>query len=349
MNRQFGVLSGLAILLIVVNHAIVMSLTPPQDSGILPITGWERDVLSFIQTLGIVAVPIFLFISGSFIAYVARGDPPKLSVKFLITSLKNILLPYVIWAIIFYAMIYFLYGQNFTFFGYIKNLLVGYPFHFIPLLVFYYVISPALVRLGKKHGLLLILVILFYQLLLLNIVKPGILGFKLPEGASYLSPPVLRNTMSEWAVFFPLGLVYGLHTKILNPIINKLRWFIAFIFLSFFILELLNGIFKIINFPIARYISMVAFILIIPAIKRDSFPFVRQLEKIGSKSYGIYLTHLLLINISVLILQSLALWLYKIPFVLPMILFVLGISLSLGLMEFTTKTPTKRIYRYVFG
>src|SRR3990172_12585959 len=98
--------------------------------------GWQVYFLSFLQGLGILAVPTFLFISGSFVAYAAQGDPPHLSRKFLLSSLRHILIPYMIWSLVFYIFIYFYLDVQISILGYLKNLIVGYPFHFVPLLVF---------------------------------------------------------------------------------------------------------------------------------------------------------------------------------------------------------------------
>lgn len=349
MNRQFGALSGIAIFLIVLNHSIEIGLNIPQDLGFKQLDGWGRDFLSILQAFGVFAVPIFLFISGSFIAYATKGDPPTLSIKFLITSLKHILIPYLIWSGLFYITVYFIYDQSYGLTGYIKNLLVGYPFHFIPLLVFYYLISPLLIRIGKKYAALLLIIITVYQLFLITVLQPGILGFKLPEWSYTLTPPVLRTTMADWGIFFPLGLVYGLHTNMIKSWIFKLRWLMLALFVIFFMVGVLSFIFKLINFPISRYISMAAFIFLVPVIRRDSIPYVRQLEKLGRRSYGIYLSHLITLELIFLALKTVAPRILTIPLISFPILLVMGLLIPLGIMEFLANAPTKRYYRYIFG
>jgi hypothetical protein len=214
---------------------------------------------------------------------------------------KHILIPYLLWSILFYLWTYIHYQESYNLLGYLKNLLVGYPFHFVPLLVIYYLLSPILVRFGKSHGLLLILIIGIYQLFLLNVIRPGILGFQFPEWTFYISPPVLRGTLAEWAIFFPLGLIYGLNAKNLLPRLVKIRWIFVAITFIFFILALLDLIFKIINFPISAYISVTSFILFIPTISSRSY--IRSLE-IGRRTYGIYLTHLIIIDLILIPVQA---------------------------------------------
>ena len=74
-------------------------------------------------------------------------------------------------------MIFFLNDQKYTLLEYLKNFIVGYPYNFVPLLIFYYLISPILVRLSKKYGLIVIVVIAAYQFFLINLLNPGITGF----------------------------------------------------------------------------------------------------------------------------------------------------------------------------
>ena len=96
MNRQYGALSGVAIFLIVLNHAIHFGL---QTSPVGP--PWLGALIA-LQALGAFAVPVFLFVSGAFLAYAAK----EFSVTFIRSSLERILWPYVIWSGIFYTLMY---------------------------------------------------------------------------------------------------------------------------------------------------------------------------------------------------------------------------------------------------
>jgi fucose 4-O-acetylase-like acetyltransferase len=64
----------------------------------------------------------------------------------VVLGLRHILVPYVIWSAVFYLVVYLLQGEQYTVFEYAKNLAVGYPYHFVPLLVFFYLIAPLIVR-----------------------------------------------------------------------------------------------------------------------------------------------------------------------------------------------------------
>ncbi len=349
MNRQFGALQGLAIFLVVVNHSITKGMEiyklgypPPAQEG------WLYYILLTFRSLGPCAVPIFLFISGCFFAYSARGNDPKLSWKVVWTGLKHLLWPYLFWSVMFYILISFQRDEVYTPLGYLKNLLVGYPFHFIPLIAFYYVLSPWLVRLARRFGFVLVAAIGLYQLILINVVAPGTLGFTPPAWASFLAPPVLRSTLAPWAIYFPLGLVYSINTGSILPWLQKFRWTILAVAIVLFVVFLLNE-FSVWNFPLAGYIFPLPVVLFCPTIRRDSIPLVRELEKIGRNAYGLYLTNLLVIELTLLGIQLLAPWVFSYQALLQPILFIAGLGIPLILMRGVMLLPTRPAYRYVFG
>ncbi len=349
MNRQFGALQGLAILLVVLHHSIELGLDT-QRLGYPPLTqGWEHYVLLVLWRLGILAVPTFLFISGCFFSYAAQGkNPPQLSWKVVWTGLKHLLWPYLFWSIAFYIWIYFRWDKAFTPLGYLKNLIVGFPFNFIPLIAFYYLLSPFLVRLAKRFGYLLIIVIVLYQLILLNIGTPGILGFTFPDWMRFLAPPVLHVTMALWGIYFPLGLVYSINAKTVLLWLQRLKWMLLTMTIGFFVISVLDE-FSVWYFPLAKYICPLMFVLFIPTLKRDSIPAVRELEKVGKRSYGLYLSHLITLDCILLCIQLFMPWLFNYQILLQPILFALTLGIPLLVMNSMVQLPIRPVYRYVFG
>jgi peptidoglycan/LPS O-acetylase OafA/YrhL len=348
MNRQFGAFTGLAMVLIVLNHAITFGMEAQTQSGLPGIQGGLLTILSNLQAIGIFAVPIFLFVSGSFVSYAAQGDPPRLSSKFLWSSLRHILIPYIIWSMIFYIVLFFVSHETNNFLGYIKNILVGYPYHFIPLLLAYYALSPLMVMVIRRHSILLLVVIFVYQLFTLNVLMPGYLGIIFPAWTSRLVLPVLRTTFADWGIYFPLGLVYGLHAKKILPWLKSWRW----ILIGSTVLIFCSGaIFasRHINIPQVRLICQTTFVLSMPFISRDQLPWVRQLERVGKRSYGLYLTHLIFLNLIIWLLHTYAPTITGTYFLIFPVLFGIGLFIPLGLMELASRSPGRKIYRYVFG
>ncbi len=348
MNRQNVALSGIAMLLIVLNHAIQLELEYASALGSFTQEGLGYSILWILQALGSFAVPIFLFISGSFVAYAARGEPPRLTRKFLQSSLINILIPYLIWSVIFFMVLYFNRGTSFPITGYIKNLLVGYPFHFIPLLVFFYLISPILVSLGKRQPWVLILIFLVYQLFLLNVKYPGTLGFEFPSWANHFVIPILGGTMADWGVCFPIGIVFSLNMQKMRPGLQKLKWLFVGLTIGLFVIALLD-VRGVVSVPLARFISPLVFLLVIPVIPRNSIPGVRGLEEIGKKSYGIYLTHLIVLDTIFLLISKLLPSVLNYAVILAPLVFASGVLIPYAVMTYFSKSALRKYYRYVFG
>jgi peptidoglycan/LPS O-acetylase OafA/YrhL len=350
MNRSFGALHGLAIVIVVLYHSVVFSMEPPRYDYTAPTEGWIYYVQLSLQQLGIFAVPTFLFISGCFFSYAAqRYDSIGSMGKVVVNGLKHLLWPYVIWSVIFYLMLYLLWQESSTPLEYLKNLVVGFPYHFVPLIVFYYILSPLLIFIARRlfSGILLILAIAIYQLILISpVLFPGIFP---AAWINYLVPPVLRTTLTLWAIFFPLGLVYSLNASRIMPWLEKLKWILLAVAVLFYVVSILD-ILAILHFPLAQFISPIAFVLFTPTIQRNAIPQVRQLEKIGKRSYGLYLSHLVVINCILIIIELVVPWLFNYQLLLVAILFTTTLATSLGLMNGFAQLPKMRpAYRYVFG
>lgn len=348
MNRQFPALSGLAMVLIIMHHTIELGTAAPERLGYPAPEGLVALLLRVVWALGLVAVPVFLFISGAFVAYAVRGEPARLSGKFVRNSLSRILWPYLLWSMVFYVLVYVQSAERYSLLGYVKNLLVGYPFHFIPLLAFFYLLSPLLVRVGKSHGGLLLAGVGLYQIILINLVYPGVLGFQFPSEMRFLAPPVLRTTMAMWLICFPMGLVYTLHAKQVWPLLWRLRWPILVVTALLFAI----GVFRTAILPvsqIARLVYPVIFLLLVPVIKRDRIPFVRLFERIGKGAYGLYLTHLIVLSLILLLIERLAPWLFNVYLLLLPVLFLLALEIPLWFMDGVSRTRFRTYFRYVFG
>ena len=348
MNRQLAALSGLAILIVLLNHAIHMGNLGTQELGYPQAEGGGRYVLLVLSQLGILAVPTFLFTSGSFISYAARRTPPKLPWKNVWAALKRILWPYLFWSVAFFVLVYFRKNEAYTPFGYLKNLVAGYPFHFIPILIFYYVSSPILVRLADRFGYVLVAVVGLYQLFLIGLVFPGILRLNFPNWMQILVPPALGHTMALWGIYFPLGLVYSLKAKKVLPWLYRFRFVLLITTGACFVLHILHKV-SVLHFPLAGFVCPLTFLLLAPMIERNSIPMVQQFEKVARKVYGLYLTHLIVLDLAVLCVQVFVPWLFTYQVLLQFFLFVVALGVPLVVMNSMVQLPTRVMYRYVFG
>ena len=344
MNRQFPAMSGVAMLLIVLNHTIQLGTTVPVSHGFEPIGGALRVFLHTVQGLGVFAVPTFLFISGTFVSYAARGRPPRLTVKFLGRGLAHILPPYLFWSIVFYVVILLQFGERYSAAGYVKNVLVGYPYHFIPLLAACYILAPLLVRIGNRYALPLLLLIGGYQLLLAYLLHA-----RIQHGiGAFLIPPGLSHTLADWAIYFPLGLIYGLNAQALLPFLRRIRMLLIGATVILFCLGILYYN-QVIHLPLAGNLSALTFVLLLPSIDRSSIPMLRRLEEVGKRSYGLYLTHLIVLDLLLLAIGSLISALFEYQLALLPLLYLSALVIPMLLMRTMARLPVRVAYRYIMG
>ena len=350
MNRSFLALLGLSIVIVVLYHTTVMLDVIPEELGYPRIEYRYMTILAVVRSIGIFAVPTFLFISGSFFAYAsqARGKDTNFAYKVSWRNIMHVLWPYLIWSIAFYIAVNIGRDETYTIPGYIKNLIVGYPYHFIPILVFYYAIAPILVLLSKRFGWIVIGVIAIYQVFLICLLYPGILGVDLPQWMNSLAPPVLKETMATWGIFFPMGLIYGMNMRKIMPELKKFKWYSLVSTVTLFALTVLN-LTSIINAPWAQFLCPVAFLLLVPIINRQSIPMGRSFEMIGQRVYGVYLTHMLVLYITLLIIDAVAPILFNYRILLIPGLFALALGLPLITMKVFSQSRVRILYQYVFG
>lgn len=348
MSRQLQALRGLAILVVVLTHSIFLGALSLGEMGQAAAEGWRRIFLLAVYELNHVPVPAFLFVSGCFVAYSARGDPPRLPFATIVVSVKRILWPYVIWSIVSYVVLFLVKGESYSVMGYIKNLLVGYPYHFIPILVFFYLVSPVLVRLSKSLGWYLLALVALYQLFLIIVQSPQDFGLALPEWVRFFTPPGLRGTMAQWAVFFPMGLLYSLNAKTMRPQLQHYRWYSLASTLVLYAISLVGAVIDQ-HIPLVDVLLPVAFLLFFSTVKRNSIPLVRRLEELGNRSYGLYLIHLIVLVLLLYVIQMIAVPLLRYPIMLTCFLFVTALAVPLLLMHCAARLLNRTLYRRLFG
>lgn len=112
MTKRLFLLNGLAILAVVCSHATgwgSIAMSPWADRYRL-VVGPDYDqtgtlpyyMLLAMKCLMPFSVPAFLFVSGFFVAYAARGSQSALSWKMVIVRLRNLLVPYLIWSVVIF-------------------------------------------------------------------------------------------------------------------------------------------------------------------------------------------------------------------------------------------------------
>jgi membrane-bound acyltransferase YfiQ involved in biofilm formation len=214
--------------------------------------------------------------------------------------------------------------------------------------VAFYLLAPVLVRLGARYPWLVVLGVGAYQLFIVNVLKPGTLGLAFPAWAEVLTPPGLRVTLALWAIYFPLGVVYGLQAERWLPWLARLRWGLVLGAVAAYGLAVLTEL-GLLNLTLAGLVCPVLVVLLFPLLRRDHLPAPATLEQLGKKSFGLYLTNLIVLNGMLAVVQALAPGLFGALWLLVPLLFVFTVVVPHGVMMALERWPTPAVHRYVFG
>ena len=139
-----------------------------------------------------------------------------------------------------------------------------------------------------------------------------------------------------------------MHASEWTPLLKRARYFLVGAAVLLFVVAMLyyttgKGI------ELAKYLCPIPFVLCLPLIPRQSIPQVRRLEGVGKHSYGIYLTHLLVLDLALWVIVATVPGLLNYQFVVMLIGVALGVLIPLTVMNWAARLPTRRVYRYIFG
>jgi peptidoglycan/LPS O-acetylase OafA/YrhL len=232
---------------------------------------------------------------------------------------------------------------------YIKNLLVGYPFNFVPILVAWYIISPIISRSSKPFAMVLIIGIGIYQIILINLLTPGILGIIFPEWMNILIPKVLGTPIAQWGLFFPLGLFISLYSESIIPWIKKFKFLFIGLTITLFGISIASSL-SLLMAP--WWISLacpLSFMPLLPLIRRKQIPFFHFMEKIGVNSYGIYLTNLIILEVCLFLIKLIMPWLLNLTIILLLVLFTITLSIPLLSDQFIKQLQIKKSIAWHLG
>lgn len=348
MNRQFPAIRGFAIFLVVLNHSIVLSLQAITQYELERTPIWIRNLLLMVKEMGVVAVPIFLFLAGAFMMYALKDKTIFEGYRLVLPALRNVIFPYLLWSAFFYLVFFLVRGETYSLFGYLKNLLVGYPFNFVPTLVFFIFISPLIAWALRRFPFITMSAIILYQILLVTIRLPGILGFSLPTWLGFLFIPVIGLPLALWAFFYPTGMLYIQYSE---PFKNRLRAFLPVIItltLVLFIIAVLKEI-GTFDLPQAEWLLPMVFILLIPFINRKKIAFLAFFENLGKRSFGIYLLNLTVITLLVQAAANFIPWVFRLEPFLVIVLIAITILLITQFMAWVERTFSRKVYNFIFG
>lgn len=368
MYKRLFLLNGLAILGVVANHAAHWGLTAlfwwtdryravtvPNFDQAGSLTHWALWVIMRITVLG---VPSFLFASGFFIAFSAKGDQPAVRWNMLRTRILYLAVPCVVWSVVALVVEYLM-NSDYTLAEHLERLRtesVFSAYYFSAVLCQLLLISPFLAALAKRRWKLLLVLAVAVQLSI-NVIRywkafqpPNLDTSGLFFTSSWLFP--------AWIFYFALGIVFGFHTVELRPRLKRVRsGLLAVVVLSALmnILEpvLLNQLTRVewrdSQSMISTVIYATGFVLWFSASDEPVIPFSQRLYKLSINTYGIYVTNLLALAFAAKTVYHVAPRMLPYQFLFQPFVFGVGLALPLLLMRIVSISPARRIYRYMFG
>ena len=229
--------------------------------------------------------------------------------------------------------------------------------YYVPLLVQFYLLSPLLVPLARNHWKVLLTVVGILQILVIVSGYFRILGISAPPWLEIFAriPSWLFLAQILW---FPVGMIVGFHIGSLREGLIRLRWVLLALLILFLILNLVEW--EILYHASGQVwvdyrttlIDVVYSLLIIFTFMGFSsvrFPLTNRIERLGSQSYGIYLTHALAIEYTARLIYHFIPRLLAYQVILAIILTIVGLAFPLILMSIGSRPPFRKYYSYVFG
>lgn len=368
MARKLLYLNGLAILGVILYHTV--------GTGFVAMFAWSHRflplgipadaqfgsasyyALRLIEQIVVFSLPAFLFVSGYFVS-VQAGRSMNMRWSAIWSRIRGLVIPYLIWSLVV-IFLGLLEGKRYGPVELVVMLLTGSTspvLYFVPLLIQFYILAPLFVTAARRNWKALLLVVSALQLLVLTSQYPQFLGMdaSITETFIQLVPKWLFIARILW---FPLGIIAGFHAERLGEILPRLKgWLLggALLLIPVGLIEW-EFLFQLSGeqwlasretYLDTLYTLLVIFAILSFTIK--SLPLFNKTSMLGTKSYGIYLTHAIFIEYTARVLYVLAPALLGYQILLQPILFLVGLGGPLLMMAIMDKMPVRRSYAYLFG
>lgn len=368
MIRRFLYLNGLATVCLVIFHATGMGFVamitwldryspgalPSQQIGTLSYYG-----LRFLEQIVVFTIPAFLIVSGYFISFATGKNQTTISWRVVWSRVVYLVIPYLVWSAIILGL-RFVEGRTYSLGRILIMLLFGRMneiYYYVPLLIQLYLISPFLVLWAKRNWQSLLLVTGIIHILIGLLNYPEFLGSATPISTflGMLFPKWLFLTRVFW---FSLGIVLGNHLSEFKQTFYPYRW----VLLGGAVVLIVVGMvewefyFKLSGLDwlpyretLIDYIYGLVVILGILAFEKAKFPFFDALSWLGSKTFGVFLIHAIVIEYVARLIYRFTPQVLAYQILLQPILIIFGLGIPLLLMAIVDKSPARRFYSYLFG
>jgi hypothetical protein len=358
MSKRLLWFNGIAIIAVAIHHASAFSLQAMfvWTDRYLPVTVPNYDqlgsatyyILISLRSLLSFAGAVFFFISGYFVGITAKGNQSAVGWNMVFARIKMLLAPFVLWTVIRYILLRQLPKS-------IDDILT--PYHWIPLLIQFYLISPFIILLAKRNWKVLLVAIALLSW------SFSLLGYAAEFGS--IPAKQVQASLPNWIIlwnlpfWFPFGVVTGLHLIEFKPWLLRYKWhlLIAAVLMTVLVLveyEVVDrlsgpewlgpGFGGFTKLPYSLFV-----ILTFLAFDKSQMPYINQISQIGTKSLGIYLGNIPSVYVTAVLMYRLTPWLLGYQLIYLMILILVGLGVPLLLMEGVRRSPVRHRYRLLFG
>ncbi|WP_135606644.1 acyltransferase [Methanococcoides sp. NM1] len=347
MNKEYlyemNYLRGLAIIGIIAIHSLNERDSNNELIALLNIN---------LEQVSTYSIPVFLFISGLVLTY-NYSNKELHYIEFIKKRLNVIFIPYVLWSCIYMAYRIILDQDSISLLMAVKKIIVGSAFfhlYYIILIMQFYLLFPLILDLVQKtrkhHHELLIITFLF------NLVVISLYYYQL----DFIDERIIRKVFIVWIFYFIMGSVIGSkldqHRHLLSNISMKHLGALLFVALSYLLYSYYaDGLFMEqtnifwLRPQVLLYASLciVALFKIVNEIDKkylSGWP-ARLLNEMGRDSFGIYLSHMLIIELLLRALPGSTLT--SSYFLYEYIIFFMGVALSILFIKLINKLPMGHI------
>ena len=369
MVRKLLALNGLAACLAVLHHATHWVITAQV---------WWADqfmnvqvpyyefmgtpgfyIIRVIDEFAFAAVPAFLFISGYFVGILAGGKNISIPWNTIFTRIKYLLIPYLIWTWIILAL-RLLEGTSYSLREVVSLFILGGiapPYYYVVVLIQLLILSPILVRPIKKRPWLFLGITIFFEIMVVITQYLALAGYE-SIMMNWMKVFFLNWRLPAYAIWFLIGMLAYFNLSAFQRFYLKHRWVILSLMLCFLIVGIVES--ELIRRYLGReWISPQSTVfgqlfilsLLLSYLAFDVFggKVNAILNRIGGQSYGIFLTHILVLELVARLTYHIAPLLLSRALLFFVILSAAGIILPIILMRMVAISPARRYYRYLFG
>lgn len=364
--RKLLILNFIAIVGTVIHHATHWVVTdllfwwPEKFGSDFPLDTLSGQaaliLLRIIDAIAIVAVPIFVLITGYTVTKVISSQVPLAkNYQIILGRLRNILIPYMIWSAVWIAFRIWQ-GETFTFRDMVMLILGGKAaneYYYIRILVQMYLIAPLWLRLARKQPWLVLGIAVVINL----IARAPFYLYQLSELPRVWWLSIFIDWQAPtYLIWFTCGLIFGFHLEEIYAwiqahriqifTVTALALVVVVIEVSWFS-SLVGKPWMYSNSLVSSQIFSILLAACLVSLNLGKLPYQKELMRLGTQSLGIYLMHSMILTLMAKGVFHIFPALLSLPFLFYIVLVITGVGVPLMIMKLADISPMKR-FAYVF-